>query len=324
MWLMASWRGRDAVMSDPNSKSLPLDDVMLAMDVVDTLRHRQDLVVRELGGAARESQLIDKLREIYHQQGIEVPDHVLKEGVEALAKSRFVYTSPKDGTGVMLAKLYVGRGKWGKWMTGAVVALVMAIVGYNFAYLPFQNSQVESARIELQDAMPARMDTLYKTIFDETKVQAAATKAAQIVQRGKVAVNDGDRVGAQAAINDLTDLRDQLLSSYTVRVVNRSGVQTGFWTYPEVNLSATNYYLVVEALTTDGAALTLPILSEESGLTERVALWGLRVPEQVYRAVEADKKDDGIVQRNVMGAKQYGFLEVDYVVPVSGGMVTQW
>ena len=43
----------------------PLDDVMLAMDVVDTLRHNQDLVARELAGEAREKQLIEKLREIY-------------------------------------------------------------------------------------------------------------------------------------------------------------------------------------------------------------------------------------------------------------------
>ncbi len=47
--------------------SAPLDEVMLAMDVVDTLRHRQDLVARELEGVTREQQLIEKLRAVYHQ-----------------------------------------------------------------------------------------------------------------------------------------------------------------------------------------------------------------------------------------------------------------
>ena len=54
-------------MSDVTAKpAAPLDEVMLAMDVVDTLRHRQDLATRELAGVTREQQLIDKLRDIYH------------------------------------------------------------------------------------------------------------------------------------------------------------------------------------------------------------------------------------------------------------------
>ena len=57
-------------MSDTTAvAAAPLNEVMLAMDVVDTLRHRQDLVVRELDEATREKQLIEKLRDIYHQQG---------------------------------------------------------------------------------------------------------------------------------------------------------------------------------------------------------------------------------------------------------------
>jgi len=53
-------------------------------------------------------------------------------------------------------------------------------------------------------------------------------------------------------------------------------------------------------------------------------MWGVRVPESVYRSVETDKRDDGIIQRNIVGIKQYGFLDVDYTVPVLGGAVTRW
>ena len=62
------------------SKPQALDDIMIAMDVVDTLRHREDLVRRELSDEARESELIARLRQIYRDQGIEVPDHVLADG----------------------------------------------------------------------------------------------------------------------------------------------------------------------------------------------------------------------------------------------------
>ena len=93
-------------MSDVTAKpAAPLDELMLAMDVVDTLRHRQDLATRELDGVTREQQLIDKLRAIYHQQGIEVTDDILKAGVSALAESRFVYDPPKPSLGTSIARL---------------------------------------------------------------------------------------------------------------------------------------------------------------------------------------------------------------------------
>ena len=51
-----------------------------------------------------------------------------------------------------------------------------------------------------------------------------------------------------------------------------------------------------------GTALSLPILNEENNQTETVALWGIRVPESVYRAVEADKEGRGPTAREVFAA----------------------
>jgi hypothetical protein len=306
------------------STAAPLDEVMLAMDVVDTLRHRQDLVIRELDETARAAQLIDKLREIYHQQGIEVPDHILKEGVAALAESRFVYEPPKPSFKTAMARLYVSRGAWGKPLSAMVLAVLILLGGYFAVYRPWQAAQAEQARIELAESLPAEMDALYRTIFEETKVQQASIEAGELVKRGKTSAAEGNRAGAVKAVADLTALRDQLRQEYALRVVNRPDVKSGFWTFPEINTDATNYYLVVEALDTEGNALKLPILNEETGKSETVEMWGLRVPETVYNSVAADKQDDGIIQRNVVGRKQFGFLDVDYVVPVLGGAVTRW
>ena len=46
----------------PTTAPAKLDDLMLAMDVVDTLRHRERLVERELDEDAKEEQLIERLR----------------------------------------------------------------------------------------------------------------------------------------------------------------------------------------------------------------------------------------------------------------------
>jgi hypothetical protein len=310
-------------MSDVKSAA-PLDEVMLAMDVVDTLRHRQDLAVRELGTEAKERQLIDKLRDIYHQQGIEVPDHILKEGVAALEGSRFVYDPPAPGLGTTLARLYVGRKSWGKPVGAVLVALLVLGVGYFGAWQPYQHGVAEAARVELSEGLPAQMDALYQTIFEETKVQQAVISAEALRTRGKTFAAEGNRAGAEAAVADLTALRDQLRQEYTLRVVNRADVKSGFWTIPEVNTDATNYYIVVEALDADGNTLSLPILNEENGETEVVDIWGVRVPEAVYDGVAADKRDDGIIEVNEVGRKSDGFLEVEYNMPVLGGAVTRW
>ncbi|MGZ8349487.1 MAG: DUF6384 family protein, partial [Allosphingosinicella sp.] len=105
-----------AVATPPSAPAAPrpgmqLDDLMLAMDVVDTLRHQDVLVGRELDQDQRNAELIERLRRLYRGQGIEVPDRVLMEGVSALEESRFVYTPPKPGLARSLATLWVRRGQ---------------------------------------------------------------------------------------------------------------------------------------------------------------------------------------------------------------------
>jgi hypothetical protein len=311
-------------MSAATAEKAPLDDVMLAMDVVDTLRHNQDLVARELGGEAREKQLIERLRTIYHQQGIEVTDAILKQGVAALEESRFVYTPPKPSLGVTFARMYVARKRWLPATFALFLMLVIGFGGYFLVWAPYRDAQAEQVRIELAEKLPAEMDALYQTIFEETKVTQAADNAAEIRDNGKKAAAEGNRAAAEQAIADLTGIRDTLRQEYQLRVVSREGVKSGFWTFPEINTDATNYYVVVEAIDSHGTALSLPILNEENNQTETVNIWGIRVPEAVYRAVEADKKDDGIIQRNIMGIKEFGYLEPSYLVDVLGGAVTRW
>jgi len=310
--------------ADNKADAAPLSEVMLAMDVVDTLRYRQDLALREIKGGERKSRMIERLRTVYKEQGIDVPDRILLEGVDALEEGRFTYEPASNGFKRSLAQLYVSRSKWAKWVIGTTLAVILSISAYFFAYIPFQQNQAETARIELGEQMPKQMQELFQTIFNETKIQTAVTSARAILKRGQAAAREGDRIEAQSALTGLTEIRDQLRASYSLRVVNRDGVQSGFWTFPEVNRDATNYYIVVEAIDKNGETLKLPIANEETGRIETVALWGLRVPEFVYNSVGADKRDDGIIQRNIIGQKEAGFLDINYAIPVSGGAVTRW
>ena len=52
--------------------------------------------------------------------------------------------------------------------------------------------------------------------------------------------------------------------------------------------------------------------------------FGVRVPQAIFDAVAADKRDDGIVQKNRYGVKRRGTLSVEYLMPYEGGMITKW
>src|SRR3974390_821920 len=113
-------------MSETDTKpKIELDQVMLAMDVVDTLRHQQDLVDRELSSDEQDKALIDKVKRMYASQGLEVTDDIIAEGVAALREDRFAYHPPPPRGPLWLARLYVDRGYWAK-MGAAAAALVLA------------------------------------------------------------------------------------------------------------------------------------------------------------------------------------------------------
>ena len=294
-----------------------LSDELLTMDVADTVRRTREL-------AAGPKPLAERLRAIYRQQGLDVPDTVLADGIAAADDNRFAYAAPARGLGVMLAKLYIARRTWRPAAVAIGLILIFGLGGYYFAYRPLRLAQIEQARVDLAETLPAQMDALYYAIFEITKVQQASNDAADIRDRGKIAAKAGDRPGAEAAVAQLTAIRDTLQQEYQLRIVDRPDSKWGFWTFPRVNSDATNYYLVVEAIGANGSPESLPIRSEDSGRAETVTTWGLRVPEDVYRTIEADKADDGTIQHTLVGIKELGFVDPDYLIQVLGGTVTRW
>jgi hypothetical protein len=128
------------------SGEIGFSEVMLAMDVVDTLRHERSLVERELQSEDREGELIAKLRKIYADQGLEVSDEVIAQGVRAMREERFTYQPPKAGLKTTLARIYVNRGRWAKRMAILILALAALWVGYRYLIvMPAERGRVRLA-----------------------------------------------------------------------------------------------------------------------------------------------------------------------------------
>lgn len=305
----------------------PLDNVMIAMDVVDTLRHDRLIVERELNEDTRKAKLIERLREIYRGQGIEVPDAILEEGVRALEEDRFVYKPPGDSFKTRLARLYVTRGGWGRVLGGALAAVLALWIGWWALYEWPRQFAAAARQTELTETLPARFTALQQQIEAETAQSgqtALMSGVAATVRRGEAAARAGQLDEARAARADLEDQLRRLRAEYTVRIVSRKGELSGFWRIPKVNRAARNYYLVVEAIDKRGNVVKQSILNEETSKRETVANWAVRVPREVLERVRADKADDGIISASKVAEKKRGFLEPDWRITVSGGAITQW
>ena len=311
------------VAPEPGNAKTPLDDVMIAMDVVDTLRHDQLIVERELNEEERKAKLIERLREIYKGQGIEVPDEILEEGVKALAEDRFVYKAPPDTIGTKLARLYVSRGSWGRFALGALGGILAIWIGWYSLYELPRQRLAEARRVELQETLPATFKKLEEQIAAETPGAVSPTTAA-IARRGLAAARTGNLAEARAARGELEAALSSLKSAYEVRIVSRKGELSGLWRIPKLNPNARNYYLVVEAIAADGKVIPQTILNEETGKRETVTKWAVRVSRDVLERVRADKQADGIIDAPVVAVKQRGQIEPDWRIPLSGGEITQW
>jgi hypothetical protein len=314
----------DVAVAAAGAPAPKLDDLMLAMDVVDTLRYDQRLVERELSVDASDEALIKRLREVYKGQGIEVSDRVLEEGVKALKEKRFSYEPPGPSSERSLALLWIDRARIGKILLGIFLAAFSLWLAYDFFVAGPRREAQRQAAAEIAEILPRTLAAGYANVLRETKVDAVTQYAARLLADGKAALARGDAAGARKAAAGMDVLLSDLRAEFMLRIVNRPGEASGVWREPMINTRARNDYLIVEAIAPDGEVLSRPILNEETGVTSTVDKWGVRVSNDVFEKVLLDKRDNGIIERNIVGQKKRGSLDVEYAMPVLGGTITKW
>lgn len=302
----------------------PLDDVMMAMDVVDTIRRSTRIVERELDADGRDDHLLARLRNIYETQGIEVPDHILQEGVDALREDRFKYEPSPPSFARTLATIYVQRAEWGRPLFFILLSIVVCMGAYlTFIVLPKAN-QVKRDALAISHTLPAEFERLYMRVDALTDDTVIENRAAQIRADGFAALATKDLPLARKDLKRLEDMSAALAQSYDLRIVSGRNNTTGVYRIPDDNPNARNYYIIVEPIDRAGKAINVDVVNEENNVTESVRRYGLRVPQETYDAISRDKRDDGIIQNNILGTKARGALDFQYNMPVLSGVITEW
>ncbi|MEM9172004.1 MAG: DUF6384 family protein [Pseudomonadota bacterium] len=422
---------------DNVTEDIGLTDVMLAMDVVDTLRHEQRMVAQALNDEAREQALIERVRKAYASQGIAVSDAMIAEGVAQLKEQEYHYDPPSSGLYTRFLTAWVNRGQHARstgffaGLAGIIALAWYGLVGYpqsqqltreaaslnnavivaeterqsltnRHARLTRQLDSTDDATIEVagrrafdvatrnaqqsldtamtsltaaithqkrptldEDNLEARRNDVQRALDAQTAELASAKasldqaeqsidqiaglgalpatlallrdearelaasaalrdQAGTLYARGIDDLNAGNLDAANEAVNALESLIERMRQSFSVRIVSRPGEYSGVIREPPNNRSASNYYIVVEAVTPAGDRIAQRITSEEDSSVKLVRKWGVRVDKAQFDRVRQDKSDDGIVQRAEIGTKARGEIDVQYSVPVSGGTIHTW
>ena len=294
----------------------PLEELMLAMDVVDTLRHRRGLAERALKSGDRRAKLIEQLRQIYQSQGIEVSQEVLEQGVTALEEDRFSYTPPAESLSVKLARLYIRRSRWLKGVL-TIIVLVLAVFSAKFVVFDLPQSRAI-------ERIPSALDDTFSRIVGISKSDAATKRAQALLQSAKFALGDDEVSAAEAKLAGMQMLLNTLTKNLEIRVVSQLNKRSGVVRIPDANSDARNYYLIVQAVDRSGRPYPLEVKSGEDGAMRVVDSWGLSVDEETFQSFSADKRDDGIIQNNRVGVKPRGYLEPNYSVATTGAIITDW
>lgn len=301
-----------------------LDDVMLAMDVVDTLRHEQNLLTRDLNVEDRRAALIERLRGIYEAQGIEVPDAVLMDGVMALEEERFKFVPAKPGFGTKLAYIYIGRKKWLP-LVYSLMAVIFGAWAINYAAF-VRPGQAETRRVSslLDEALPKRLEDFKTRALGTNPQTDVAVRINNLANETETALQAKDVDLAQTRLNNLGDLTKTLEQSYELRVVNKEREPSGVFLTPKSGGDIRNYYLIVQPIDGAGEIIRVLIEDEEYRKTIWSSKFGVRVPVDVFNAVAADKSDDLIIQNDILGRKEIGALEASFNFERPGGYITDW
>jgi hypothetical protein len=300
-----------------------LDDLMMAMDVVDTLRHRDRLVERELNEEAREEQLVSRLRSLYKSQGLEVPDSVIAQGVKALKDSRFVYTPPKPGIERWLARAWVDRFRIGQWSGISLAVLGLAVAVYYAGVVRPERLKREANRIELTQTLPKNLEAARDAILAEAKTQDNRQRADSLFSEARSALSRSDAAVARSALASLDQLSGALRQEYTLRIAGRPEDQTGFYR-ENPKFGGRAYFAVVNATDAGGQPVKVAVLNDETNQTETVSRFAVRVPQETFEAIKQDKARNGIVQNVKVAEKRRGYTEPSYMMPVLPGRITQW
>lgn len=206
---------------------------------------------------------------------------------------------------------------------------------YFSANFNFQNAQTDQGTSQSRqilklfedyrdfDQLPFQLESVYGSIMEISKEKSMISRANEDYKRAKRFIADIDADNAKLIISDLNSKYSLLQQEYQVRIVNKPGVKSGIDRYftDSEGTRVSGYYLIVEAVDSNGNILPRDVFNSENGEKEKVYMWGEEVPLEVYERVKNDKLDNGIIDNNIFANKPRGYTKEQTVFVDNQGKI---
>ena len=308
-----------------------LQEQMGAMALIDEMRHRQMVVQEHLDMPRRREEVARRIREYYRSQNIEVDDELVAQGVRTYFDKRLSYEAPPAGKlSNLLARVYISRSSWKKPALAGVAALAL-LAGGGYVAQQAQEREAASERAA-QAAMAAELDEIAARIRETEQdfrdmglPPSDMQQVESMVAAADSAVRARDIAGARTSLEQLEATLAYAATPLAINVVDRTGAKTGVVRrYGGGGASA--WYLIAEATDPSGRVVPLAVTSAESGEKKLASQFGVRVSQDVFDRVRADKMEDGHVDDKLLGKKPAKALTVQYTRAYSAqpDLILEW
>ena len=343
-----------------------MHDMLRIMDVASALRRERETAEAQLDAATAKARLRDRLLATAAAAGEPVTPAEVDAAIAHYFAEQHRYADPPNGLKNFLAHCWVQRLGCVFLLillgTFTLVAVLVAnsvmgdppakpvvapppVVAPKVTPVPATPPPAPTPVVEAPKPAP-RVEPPKPPVEDLAtvwaKFQAAAAAAReiaaddvarasvdQVVKLGRLHHEAQNLERLRMARSELDEVATRLAEEYTVTIVDRSGVKSGFERL--YNGRVSGYYLVVEALDRNGNALRRSIVNTETKSRDMVTMWGEEVELDVFERIVADKQKDGVVDENVVAKKVRGIMSEEFVLddgrgrPIpKGRRVTKW
>jgi hypothetical protein len=165
-------------------------------------------------------------------------------------------------------------------------------------------------------------DQLYNTVLAISKEEAAKEKCENLYKEAVQSKSSADVLMLSYAVKQLGELEGALNQEYTIFILG------GDRRIPDDNPNLIRYYLLVEARDPSGNIIPRKVEHEERpGKFVTVRKWGERVglstvnkevEPDAYARVKRDRLVDGVIDNNVFGIKERGYLNPRIMMKCDG------
>lgn len=343
-----------------------MHDMLRIMDVASALRRERETAEAQLDAATAKARLRERLLATAAAAGETVTPAEVDAAIAHYFAEQHRYADPPNGLKNFLAHCWVQRigclfllillGTFtliAVWVVNSVMSDPPAkpvvapppVVAPKVAPVPATPPPVPTPVVEAPKPAP-RVEPPKPPVEDLAtvwaKFEAAAAAAReiagddvarasvdQVVKLGRLHHEAQNLERLRMARSELDEVATRLAEEYTVTIVDRPGVKSGFERL--YNGRVSGYYLVVEALDRNGNALRRSIVNTETKSRDMVTMWGEEVELDVFERIVADKQKDGVVDENVVAKKVRGIMSEEFVLdggrgtPIAKGRrVTKW